>query len=110
MDHLGFPRIWVQWVKSIIDTGTTSVLLNRVPDKEIHHRRGVRQGDPLSPLLFVLVADLLQCIINKAHSLNLLNLPILSRDGSGFLIIQYAYDTVVVLETSQHQLFFKKLF
>jgi hypothetical protein len=43
------------------------VLLNGVPGKVFHCKRGVRQGDPLSPLLFVLAADLLQSVINKAR-------------------------------------------
>jgi hypothetical protein len=48
------------------------VLLNGVPGKVFH----CRQGDPLSPLLFVLVADLLQAIVNKAMTNEILKLPI----------------------------------
>lgn len=39
-------------------SGTSSILLNGVPGKTFHYKRGVRQGDLLSPLLFVLVANL----------------------------------------------------
>jgi hypothetical protein len=58
----------------------------------------------MSPLLFVLAAELLQCIINKAHQLQLLQMPIPSRDGSGFPIIQYADDTIIVMRASQMEL------
>jgi hypothetical protein len=37
---------------------------------------GVRQGDPLSPLLFVMATDLVQSILNKAKDLGVLRLPI----------------------------------
>jgi hypothetical protein len=49
----------------------------------------------MSPLLFVLAVDLLQCIINKAHVQGLLQLPIPSYDNVGFFIIQYADDTII---------------
>lgn len=87
-----------------MSTTTTSILLNGVPGKQLHQLRGVRQGDPLSPLLCVLAAELLQCIVNKAYERGLLHLPIPSRDGAGFPIIQYAYDTILIMKASPREL------
>jgi hypothetical protein len=50
--------------------------VNGVHGKVFHCRRGIRKGYPLSHLLFVLVADLLQSIVNKAKDAGLLNMPI----------------------------------
>jgi hypothetical protein len=52
----------------------------------------------------VLAIDLLQCVINKAHAQGLFQLPIPSRDGSGFSIIQYADDIILIIKASQRKL------
>ena len=76
LEHLGFPAKWLGWTSSILTTGSSVVLLNGVLGKIFQCKRGVKQGDPLSPLLFVLAADFLQILINKAASMNLLKAPI----------------------------------
>lgn len=75
-----------------------------MPGKTIHCRRGVRQGDPLSPLLFVLVADLLQSILNKAKDRGIIRLPIQFNHTSDFPIVQFADDTLIIMQASALQL------
>jgi hypothetical protein len=59
MRQKGLPERWIDWISSILSSGTLVVLLNSVPSKVFHCQRGIRHGDPLSPLPFVVAADLL---------------------------------------------------
>jgi hypothetical protein len=108
MRNKGFNDTWLSWMDNIFSSGTSSVLLNGVPEKTFHCRRGVRQGDPLSPLLFVLAADLLQSLLKKETQRNLLKLPIPLQDSPDFPVIQYVDDTLIVMEGCARQLFFSE--
>lgn len=107
MVHLGLPDRWIQWVQNILSSGSSAVLLNGVPGKFFKCKRGVQQGDPLSPLLFVLAAELLQVLINKAASMNFLRKPI-PQPTDDFPIVQYADDTLMLLQADANQLVFLK--
>lgn len=72
----GFVPRWINWVTRILNSASTSMLLNGVAGEKIMCKRGVRQGDPISPLLYVLTADLLQTIVNLAWMNGELTLPV----------------------------------
>lgn len=102
LKYKGFGDRRCRWIHIILSTGT-SVLLNGVPRKAFHCRRGVRQGDPLSPLLFVLTADLLQTV-NQSMQVGLLHRPIPLQSCLDFPIVQYADDTLVIGPADASQL------
>lgn len=66
MQRCGFPARFRNWVAALLVTASSRVLLNGVPGVPIAHGRGLRQGDPLSPLLFDLVIDPLQQLLHLA--------------------------------------------
>ena len=69
----GFPTRWTNWITSILATSTSRVLLNGIPLDPIPHDRGVRQGHPLSPLLFILTIDPLPRMLSIATARGLLS-------------------------------------
>ena len=79
--HLGFGQVWRNLVLNLLATSSTLVLLNVEPRDVIRNQQGHRQGDPLSPLLFILSMDVLISLFTKAEELDLLQ-P-LSRRNPG---------------------------
>lgn len=87
----------------MLSSGTSSVLLNGVPGNHFKCKCGVKQGDPISPLLFVITADLLQTMINDLLRQGLLSLPLLTHDPD-YPVVQYADDTLLFLTAESSQL------
>jgi hypothetical protein len=104
MRHKGFSEKWISWVKVVLSSGSSSILFNGIPGQPFKCKRGVRQCDPLSPLLFVLGADLLQSIINAEALLGNFRHPLGDNFGGDYPIIQYADDTLIVLSADLEQL------
>jgi len=94
LEARGFDPWWRSWVSRILSTGKTAIMLNGVPGRWINCRRGLRQGDPLSPYLFIIVADVLQRLIRRASVLGVLVHPI--DPTLPCPVLQYADDTLIL--------------
>ena len=65
MQKLGFDPRWVNLAMETVTTASYSVFINGEPKGWITQSRGIRQGDPLSPYLFLLCAEGLTALPNK---------------------------------------------
>lgn len=100
----GFGQRCIGWIKMMLGTAT-SFVLNGVPQKKNYYKRGVRQGDPLSPLLFVLVVDLLQFVLNKAMSQGFILPPAVTPICHDFPVAQYVDNNLVLLLANARRLY-----
>ncbi|KAJ9689326.1 hypothetical protein PVL29_014820 [Vitis rotundifolia] len=66
LHKMGFGSRWREWIWWCISTAKFSVLVNGVPAGFFSNSKGLRQGDPLSPYLFVLGMEVLSTLIRRA--------------------------------------------
>ena len=99
MVNMNFPTIWRKWISECIGTTTTSVLVNGSLIEEFPIGRDLRQGDPLSPFLFLLVAEGFNVLINAMVGAQMFKGFGVGRNGVVKLThLQFADDTLITGE------------
>lgn len=96
MQHLGFSARWRDWISMLLTTSSSAVLLNGVAGLPFLHRRGLRQGDPLSPPLFIMAIDPLHRLLELATEAGALS-PLHIREAK-FRASLYADDAIVFIK------------
>ncbi|MCH83058.1 LINE-1 reverse transcriptase like, partial [Trifolium medium] len=97
LGRFGFGVKWREWMKTCVCNGNLSVLVNGSPTEQVNISRGLKQGDPLAPFLFLLVVEGLSGLMTKADSLGFFKGFKLNSDIS-ISHLQYADDTIFIGE------------
>ena len=97
----GFPDKFIEWVRKIVSSGNIAVMVNGQIGQYFKTKKGLRQGDPLSPILFDIAVDVLQVLIKRAQDSGLLRGVIPNLVERGLRMLQYADETVFFIEANE---------
>ena len=98
MDRMGFGSRWKSWIKTCISTVRFSIMINGSPSGFFGSSQGIRQGDPLSPLLFLLVMEVLSRMLRRTEEAGLIRgfkASNVVEDGLSISHLLFADDTIV---------------
>ncbi|KHN21251.1 LINE-1 reverse transcriptase like, partial [Glycine soja] len=98
--RMGFCDRWLSWIEGCLKSASISILVNGSSSSEFIPQRGLRQGDPLAPLLFNVVMEGLNGLLREAMEKNLFQGLLVGRNEMEVSILQYADDTIFFGKTS----------
>jgi hypothetical protein len=107
MEYLNFPKQIINWTKTIYNNIETCITNNGHISQFIQPQRGVRQGCPLSPYLFIIAMEMMNRWLRKVME----GYELRDKDNNNLLINQFADDTSIMLNESRGalRLLFKNL-
>lgn len=108
MVKMGFNDKWMKWMEARVFTSHMSVLVNGSATKDFMTQKGLRQGDSLSPFLFVLAMEGLTTLVRKSVEMG--DFKLFKFGEEEFVdILQFADDTVILGEASRDNLWSMKV-
>lgn len=104
MENIGLEKRWLGWIQTCITTVRISVLVNGLPTEEFYLQKGLRQGDPLSPLLFNIAAEGLNLLLERAKDLGLFKKATIGLAGLKLSNLQFVDDTILFCEVEWEEI------
>ncbi|GKV25907.1 hypothetical protein SLEP1_g35285 [Rubroshorea leprosula] len=102
--RMGFYNTWRMWIRECLQSNTVSVLVNGSPSRQFSVSKGLRQGDPLSPFLFLIVAEGLHGLMSSAVEKELYKGVIVGKDAVMITHLQFADDTIFFGEATENNI------
>ncbi|KAL9230819.1 hypothetical protein vseg_006119 [Gypsophila vaccaria] len=100
---LGFDRRWMSQVMECVKTVSFSVLINGSPTKVFRPNRGLRQGDPLSPYLYILCAEALSGMIRRAVERRAISGVKVARRAPIIFHLLFADDSIIFTTATERE-------
>lgn len=103
MEKMGFCQQWRQWIMTCITTVSYSVLINGEQSKIIKPQRGIRQGDPISPYLYIICTEGLSRLIKQNIKKQMIHGFKASRSGPPVSHLLFADDSLLFCKATEEE-------
>lgn len=100
MERMGFHGKWINWILQCTSTVSFSFLINGAAQGNVIPQRGIRQGDPLSPFIFIICGEVLSGLCRKAQDNGLIFGIRVCRGSPRINHLLFADDTMFFCKTS----------
>ncbi|CAN0837158.1 LINE-1 retrotransposable element ORF2 protein [Linum grandiflorum] len=100
---MGFNDRWIKWIEAIVTSVRFAVMINGKPSSFFRPSQGLRQGDPLSPMLFIIVSNVLSYMLQRDISSGLLKGLKLNHRCPTLSHVLFADDTVIFGKASRDE-------
>ena len=107
LKRMGFGVRWCRWIHTCISTVQFSVLFNGSPTDFFGSSRGLKQGDPLSPMLFLVMMEVFSKMMKRAEGASLLRgFRVAGRQGGGVGVshLLFVDDTILFCDANEEQI------
>ncbi len=103
LGKFSFAPQFINWIKECVTTVSFSVLVNNSPTEQFFPKKGLRQGDPLSPYLFILGAEILARIIqNECNNNQDIGVQI-SKNGTTIPFLSFVDDIIIFAKANSNE-------
>ena len=99
LKKLNFGPMFMKWMSVIFSNTTNCIINNWYISSAFHVNCGVRQGCPISPLIYVLSAELLACKVRQCKNIHGIALPSKNYERNEVRISTFADDTTIFVKT-----------
>lgn len=103
LQRMGFGRKWRSWIHEYVSLASFFVLVNESPKGFFKAQWGLRQGDPLSPSLFVLIGEDLCRMIYRAMEAHLISGFRPTVEGPTITHLQFADDIIIFCNANEEE-------
>lgn len=101
--HMGFPPKITKLIMSCITTVSYQILINGQPSRSFFPEKGIRQGDPLSPYIFILCANVLSGLLHKEEAKGSIHGIQVARKAPQITHLLFADDNLLFARANQKE-------
>ncbi|GKV25095.1 hypothetical protein SLEP1_g34588 [Rubroshorea leprosula] len=101
MTRMGFCATWRKWIQECLNSSSVSILINGSPMNQFPVNKGIRQGDPLPPFLFLIVAERLNGLVASAVEKERYKGVVIGNGDVMVTHLQFADDTIFFRDATE---------